>query len=56
MKAPKAGGAAHKVATGQNKPGAIAVDATHIYWINEGAEAPNLGSIMRISKSAPDAK
>jgi hypothetical protein len=56
MKAPKAGGAAHKVATGQNKPGAIAVDATHIYWINEGAEAPNLGSIMRISKAAPEAK
>jgi len=56
MKAPKAGGEAHKVATGQSKPGAIAVDATHIYWINEGGQAPNLGSIMRISKAAPEAK
>jgi hypothetical protein len=54
MKAPKAGGAARRVATLQNKPGAIAVDATHLYWINEGGAAPNLGSIMRISLSAPE--
>ena len=42
------------IARNQNVPGDIAIDETHIYWINEGGAKP--GSIMRLSKSAPELK
>jgi len=42
------------MASGQNKPAAIAHDATHVYWTNFGTGAPNTdGSIARVSKNAP---
>lgn len=55
MKLTKADGKTHKLAEKQNVPGAITVDATSIYWINVGT-AGNPGSIMRISKAAPELK
>lgn len=55
MKLSKADGSTHVVARKQNVPGAITVDATHIYWINEGGSSTP-GSIMRISKAAPEPK
>lgn len=42
------------IAQNQNAPGAIAVDAGYIYWVNTGSKA-QLGSVMRISKNAPAA-
>lgn len=55
MKRNKADGSTRVVAQKQNVPGAIAVDTTHIYWINEGGSGTP-GSIMRISKAAPEPK
>ena len=55
MKLNKADGSTHVVARKQNVPGAIAVDKTHVYWINEGGSSTP-GSIMRISKAAPEPK
>jgi hypothetical protein len=38
LKAPKMGGAAMVLASGQLGPWGIAVDATHVFWTNVGAE------------------
>jgi hypothetical protein len=48
LSVPIAGGAATTLTSGQNGPGAIAVDATSLYWINEGSKDD--GAIMKIPK------
>jgi hypothetical protein len=44
---PSGGGAATLLASGQNGPGAIVVDGTDIYWVNEGSTG-NDGSVMKL--------
>jgi hypothetical protein len=48
MKMPLGRGAPINLASGQNSPGKIAVDATSIYWTN-GAGGTVNGSVMKLS-------
>ncbi len=41
---------AHMIASGQNNPGALVVDAENVYWVNEGTKGVKDGSIMRLVK------
>ncbi|MGK3966301.1 hypothetical protein WMF38_19215 [Sorangium sp. So ce118] len=41
------------LATGQRKPGAIAVDAGAIYWVNEGSPGEANGAVVRLAKPPP---
>jgi hypothetical protein len=45
MRAPKAGGAAETIASGQKSPYAIAVDAQGVYWTNLDD-----GTVMAVDK------
>jgi hypothetical protein len=45
MRAPVGGGAPTVLATGQAAPGRLALDATHVFWVN--AWGLNEGSVMR---------
>jgi hypothetical protein len=38
------------LATGQRKPGAVAIDENAIYWINEGVWDKADGAVMRLAK------
>ncbi len=46
MKAPKAGGAAATIATGQPYPFGIAVDSQNVYWTNNGTASG--GTVMKV--------
>jgi hypothetical protein len=46
LSVPLGGGAATTLAAGQNGPGAIAVDATAVYWLNQGSTDD--GSVMKL--------
>ncbi len=50
-KVPKNGGAPVVLATGQNRPLNIALDATHVYWTNGGHLDQPDGSVMSVAKS-----
>ncbi|MEP7123052.1 MAG: hypothetical protein ABJE95_19145 [Byssovorax sp.] len=39
-----------QIAKGQAKPGAMDVDATSIYWVNEGTTGQSDGSVMAVAK------
>jgi sugar lactone lactonase YvrE len=41
------------IATGQKNPGAIVVDSTSVYWVNEGTGASADGAIVKLAKAAP---
>ncbi|WP_437757458.1 hypothetical protein [Sorangium sp. So ce1389] len=41
------------LATGQRRPGAIAVDAGAIYWVNEGSPGEANGAVVRLAKPPP---
>jgi hypothetical protein len=45
QRAPKSGGAVETLAVEQESPGAIAVDATYAYWVNEDS-----GRVVRMAK------
>jgi hypothetical protein len=48
MKLPAAGGTPATLASGQHETGAIAVDATSVYWTAAGTGS-NDGTIMRLT-------
>jgi hypothetical protein len=55
-KAPASGGAPVNLASGQLEPGGwgaagILVDATSVYWVNEGQSASANGSIMKVGRN-----
>jgi hypothetical protein len=47
LSVPLAGGAAVTLATGQNNVVAIAVDATSVYWLDNGNGTP--GAVMKLT-------
>jgi hypothetical protein len=53
MKAPLAGGTPLVLASGQSKPGSIAVDARNVYWMTTDI-AGGAGAIMRIPLGGGD--
>jgi hypothetical protein len=55
QRVPKGGGVPETIATGQLRPQGITLDATQVYWANQGTDAEgapgNDGSIMALAKS-----
>jgi hypothetical protein len=43
-------GSPETIASGQRSPGALVVDDTSIYWLNEGSAGQENGALMRIAK------
>ena len=49
-KIPKSGGAHEMVVTDLRGVGSMAVDVTHIYWVDRGPEVESIGAIMKAPK------
>lgn len=49
QRVPKVGGAVETLASDQDSPGAVTVDATSVFWINEAG-----GKVMRVPKDASE--
>jgi len=48
-------GVVTQLATGQTAPGAIAIDANNVYWVNYGSMTGSTGSVNRIAINIVDA-
>jgi len=48
MKVPLSGGAPITLASGQNKPKGIVVDATNVYWTTNGDADESSGTVMKM--------
>jgi hypothetical protein len=48
MKAPLGGGAPTILASGQSGPAGIVVDATSVYWVNQGVYMGVDGAVMKV--------